>query len=162
MATALSHNLDPAELAAYCRETAQRAKTASDLLATISGEVKNAWLLRSADLLRSQQHTLESANALDLEAAPDFGLTPAQTDRLRLSPDRIEGIAEGLEQVAQLREPIGQVLDSTIRPNGLRIDKTCVPLGVVFFIYESRPNVTADAAAICVKAGNAVSLRGGK
>lgn len=162
MATALSPNLDPTELAAYCRETAERARVASELLATVGGGVKNAWLHRSAELLRSHQQTLEAANTLDLEAAPDYGLTPAQTDRLRLTPDRVEGIAEGLEQVAQLRDPIGQVLDSTVRPNGLRIDKTCVPLGVVFFIYESRPNVTADAAAICVKAGNAVILRGGK
>jgi glutamate-5-semialdehyde dehydrogenase len=89
-------------------------------------------------------------------------LTDAQIDRLRLTPARIESMAAGLEQIAALPEPIGELIRSTLRPNGLRIDKVRVPLGVVFFIYESRPNVTADAAAICVKSGNAVILRGGK
>ena len=91
-----------------------------------------------------------------------YGLTDAQIDRLRLTPKRIEEIAAGLEQIAELPDPIGEVIRTTSRPNGLRIDKVRVPLGVVFFIYESRPNVTADAAAICVKSGNAVILRGGK
>ncbi|MEM8865828.1 MAG: glutamate-5-semialdehyde dehydrogenase [Planctomycetota bacterium] len=150
------------DLASYCTEVAQRAKAASRLLATLSGETKIAWLQRSAELLRANQERLNQANAEDLAAAPGYGLTDAQVDRLRLTPDRVEGIAAGLEQVAQLPDPIGAVKSSTVRPNGLRIDKVCVPLGVVFFIYESRPNVTADAAAICVKAGNAVILRGGK
>jgi glutamate-5-semialdehyde dehydrogenase len=106
--------------------------------------------------------TLIKANERDLNAAPDYGLTPAQTDRLRLTRERIESIGIALEEVAAQSEPIGAVIESRVRPNGLRIDKMRVPLGVVFFIYESRPNVTADAAAICVKAGNAVILRGGK
>lgn len=150
------------DLTTYCRDIAQRAKRASAALATVLGAVKIAWLLRSAELLRASSKRLGEANQLDLDAAPGYGLTDAAIDRLRLTPDRIESIAAALEQVAALRDPIGTVIDSTVRPNGLQINKVRVPLGVVFFIYESRPNVTADAAAICVKAGNAVILRGGK
>ena len=113
-------------------------------------------------MLRSRGQDLDAANALDLAAAPSFRLSPAQVDRLRLSPSTIESMAVGLEEVAALPEPIGEVIESSIRPNGLEVLKVRVPLGVVFFIYESRPNVTADAAAICVKSGNAVILRGGK
>ena len=105
---------------------------------------------------------LTEANHLDIKAAPDFGLTDAQVDRLRLTPERIDGIATALKEVAMLVDPVGQVISSSIRPNGLEVQKVRVPLGVIFFIYESRPNVTADAAAICVKSGNAVILRGGK
>jgi glutamate-5-semialdehyde dehydrogenase len=112
--------------------------------------------------LRARGKELAAANAQDLAAAPGFGLSPAQTDRLRLTPAVIESMAVGLEEVAALPEPIGEVIESSIRPNGLEVLKIRVPLGVVFFIYESRPNVTADAAAICVKSGNAVILRGGK
>ena len=150
------------DLSTYCCQLARRAKAASTQLATVRGETKIAWLRRSAELLRENRRKIEAANMRDLEAAPSYGLSEAQIDRLRLTPDRIEGIASALEEVAQLRDPIGQVLDSTVRPNGLTINKVRVPLGVVFFVYESRPNVTADAAAICVKAGNAVVLRGGK
>ena len=152
----------PVDLAAYCRDVAARAKAAGGAMAVISPAVKLAWLRRSAALLRSSTGELERANADDLAAAPQYGLTTAEIDRLKLDASRIEAIAVALDEVAQIREPIGRVIDSTMRPNGLRIDKVRVPLGVVFFIYESRPNVTADAAAICVKAGNAVILRGGK
>jgi glutamate-5-semialdehyde dehydrogenase len=124
--------------------------------------MKNAWLKTSAQLLRAQLDDLLAANAEDLEAAPGFGLSQAQTDRLRLDADRIDGIAVGLEEVAALPDPVGEVISSSVRPNGLDVRRVRVPLGVVFFIYESRPNVTADAAAICVKSGNAVVLRGGK
>lgn len=103
-----------------------------------------------------------SANARDLEAASTFGLTAAQVDRLRLDAARIGSIAKSLRDVAALPDPIGETLSGSKRPNGLEIRKVRVPLGTVFFIYESRPNVTADAAAICVKSGNAVILRGGK
>ncbi len=96
---------------------------------------------------------------LDLAAAPGFGLSPAQVDRLRLSPSTIESMPLGWRKVVALPEPIGEVIESSIRPNGLEVLKVRVPLGVVFFIYESRPNVTADAAAICLKSGNAVILR---
>lgn len=150
------------ELAVYCRDVAERAKAASAELTTVSGGAKIAWLQRSAELLRQNVSLLAEANEKDLAAAPGYGLTDAAVDRLRLTPERIEGIAAALEEVALLRDPVGTVIDSTVRPNGLKIDKIRVPLGVVFFIYESRPNVTADAAAICVKGGNAVILRGGK
>jgi glutamate-5-semialdehyde dehydrogenase len=150
------------DLRQYCLETARRARRASEPLATLAGAPKNAWLRRAAELLRTRSGELTKANAADVAAAPQFGLTPAQVDRLRLTPGAIESMAVGLEQVAALPEPIGEVIDSSIRPNGLKVLKVRVPLGVVFFIYESRPNVTADAAAICVKGGNAVILRGGK
>jgi glutamate-5-semialdehyde dehydrogenase len=150
------------DLAKYCTDVASRARRASVRMATTSGEVKANWLRKSATLLRDSTKRLQAANAQDLAAAPGYGLTDAEVDRLRLTPARIESMAKGLEDVAALPEPIGELIKSTIRPNGLRIDKVRVPLGVVFFIYESRPNVTADAAAICVKAGNAVILRGGK
>ncbi len=125
-------------------------------------QLKNDWLLASAESLLSNQAAIIEANEQDLAAAPQYGLTDAQIDRLRLDTARIAGIASGLREVAALPDPIGQSIDGYRRPNGLQIQKVRVPLGVVFFIYESRPNVTADAAAICIKSGNAVILRGGK
>src|SRR5687768_1117512 len=124
------------DLAAYCRETAQRAKVAAAELALVRGEQKNAWLNQSAAQLRARTAELLDANAADVAAADGFGLTDAQVDRLRLNPKRIEDIALGLEQVAMLPDPVGEVMESSIRPNGLQILKTRVPLGVVFFIYE--------------------------
>ncbi len=150
------------ELAGYCRAVARRAKAAAAELAQASGAAKNAWLKQSAERLRERSGDLLEANAVDVAAAPGYGLTEAQIDRLRLTPKRIEEIAKGLEEVAALPDPVGEVIESSVRPNGLQILKTRVPLGVVFFIYESRPNVTADAAAICLKSGNAIILRGGK
>jgi len=150
------------DLAQYCRESASRAKAAAAELAQATGAQKNDWLRRSAERLRQQAQAVLAANADDIAAAPGFGLTDAQIDRLRLTTKRIEEIAVGLEEVAALPDPVGDVIESSVRPNGLQILKTRVPLGVVFFIYESRPNVTADAAAICLKSGNAVILRGGK
>lgn len=150
------------DLQAYCLDVAQRAKAASVELVRARGDAKMRWLRNSAKRLRTETDAILEANQKDIEAAPEFGLTEAQTDRLRLSPERIEGIASGLEQVAALPDPLGEVIESTVRPNGLEIQKVRVPLGVIFFIYESRPNVTADAAALCVKSGNAVILRGGK
>lgn len=150
------------DLATYCRDAAQRAKAASRELAAVKGAAKNRWLKQSAQRLRDLTEAIIEANARDLEAAPGFGLTDAQTDRLRLTGGRIEGIAAALEEIALLPDPIGEIIDSNVRPNGLQVQRVRVPLGVVFFIYESRPNVTADAAAICVKSGNAVILRGGK
>jgi len=102
------------------------------------------------------------ANEMDMAKSDAFGLTDAEKDRLRLTTDRVSQIAKGLRDVAALPDPIGEVLEGSIRPNGLEVRKVRVPLGVVFFIYESRPNVTADAAAIAIKSGNAIILRGGK
>jgi glutamate-5-semialdehyde dehydrogenase len=157
MATATELKLDK-----YCIDVAARAKRASMSLGNVSRAKKDKWLRRSAALLRENEERIVEANERDLAAAPGYGLTDAAIDRLRLNRKRIDEIAAGLEQIADLEDPIGEIIRTTNRPNGLRIDKVRVPLGVVFFIYESRPNVTADAAAICVKSGNAVILRGGK
>jgi glutamate-5-semialdehyde dehydrogenase len=110
--------------------------------------------------LKARCDEILSANARDLDLATD--LPPASRDRLRLDPERLQLLAAGLHEVAALPDPIGQVRDRTVRPNGLQVLKVGVPLGVIFFIYESRPNVTADAAALCIKSGNAIILRGGK
>ncbi len=158
----LTDKPDFAPLPEYCRSVATLARGAADELVSIPTQAKNDWLLAGAASIRAACDDLLEANQQDVVAATDFGLTPAQTDRLVLSHDRIESIASGLEQIAALPDPIGTTLESSTRPNGLEIRKVRVPLGVVFFIYESRPNVTADAAAICVKSGNAVILRGGK
>ncbi len=146
----------------YCLDVAERAARAAADLTRVTGAQKQQWLAASARLLREQTVALIGANARDIEAAAKYGLTDAAIDRLRLTPERIESMAAALQEVAALPEPIGEVISSSIRPNGLQVDKVRVPLGVVFFIYESRPNVTADAAALCVKSGNAVILRSGK
>jgi glutamate-5-semialdehyde dehydrogenase len=150
------------DLRAYCLDVAQRARAAAVQLARANAATKVKWLLRSAASLRENLADILTANEQDVAAAPTYGLSAAEIDRLKLSPARIESIAKALEEVAALADPVGEVIESTVRPNGLKISKVRVPLGVVFFIYESRPNVTADAAAICVKSGNAVILRGGK
>ncbi len=139
-----------------------RAKAAARLLAQAPTAAKNKWLLASAAALEAHQAELLAANAKDVAAAPGFGLNAAAIDRLTLDPKRIASAAEGLRQVAALPDPVGEIREAAERPNGLQVLKVGVPLGVVFFIYESRPNVTADAAALCVKSGNAVILRGGK
>lgn len=151
-----------AELIDYCRQVARQARDASRKLATARGEQKNQWLRDSAAAIRSQSERLLTANAKDLENAPSYGLTSAEIDRLKLDSSGLEKIARALEEVALLPDPIGEIIGSNPRPNGLLVTQVRVPLGVVFFIYESRPNVTADAAALCVKSGNAVILRGGK
>ncbi|HTQ38326.1 MAG TPA: glutamate-5-semialdehyde dehydrogenase [Pirellulales bacterium] len=156
---AIVENID---LKSYCLDVARRAKVAATELARATGAQKIDWLRRSAKALRQRSAEILEANQHDTAAAPGFGLTDAEIDRLKLTPARIEGIAAALEQIAMLPNPVGEVMESSVRPNGLKVLKMRVPLGVVFFIYESRPNVTADAAAICVYSGNAVILRGGK
>lgn len=141
---------------------AEGAQQAARGLRTISAETKNAWLTASAAALRDSKDQILAGNALDIDAAPSFDLSPAAIDRLRLDDARIDGMAKALEEIAALPDPVGETIDGFVRPNGLEIRKVRVPLGTVFFIYESRPNVTVDAAAICVKSGNAVVLRGGK
>jgi glutamate-5-semialdehyde dehydrogenase len=150
------------DLKAYCLDVAQRAKRAAAAMPRVMGAQKEQWLRRSAQLLVDRSAAVVEANQLDLDAAPGYGLTAAAIDRLRLTPARIADIAHALEEVAMLPDPVGEIISSCVRPNGLDVQKVRVPLGVIFFIYESRPNVTADAAALCVKSGNAVILRGGK
>lgn len=145
-----------------CRELATRAKAASYELATATGQQKNDWLKACAQSLKNHSAEILRANAHDTAAAPQFGLDPAAIDRLKLTSARIDAMIEGLHQVAALPDPVGEILEGSRRPNGLEIQKVSTPLGVIFFLYESRPNVTADAAALCVKSGNAVILRGGK
>ena len=150
------------QLRQYCLDLAPRATAGAWVLVRVTGAQKEAWLRRGARLLGERSLALAEANRLDLVAAPSYGLTEAQVDRLKLTPGRIAEITKALEEVASLPDPVGEVIWSSVRPNGLQVLKVRVPLGVVFFIYESRPNVTADAAALCVKSGNAVILRGGK
>ncbi len=150
------------DLHAYCLEIATRAKKASAALAVVTGAQKRAWLQAASKRLIECTPALIEANQHDLDAAPGFGLTDAAVDRLRLTPARIRVMVTALEEIALLPEPIGEIISSSIRPSGLEVQKVRVPLGVIFFIYESRPNVTSDAAAICVKSGNSVILRGGK
>lgn len=150
------------DLKEYCSGLGARAQQAAMELTSVSGATKQAWLKCAARLMSQRSVALAEANHRDVAAAPEFGLDATAIDRLKLTPPRIDAMAKALEDVAALPEPIGEVISSSIRPNGLEVQKVRVPLGVVFFIYESRPNVTADAAALCVKAGNAVILRGGK
>jgi glutamate-5-semialdehyde dehydrogenase len=150
------------DLERQCRDLADRAKAASRLLATRPGSAKDDWLRHSADAVRTRADEVLAANAKDVAAAPDYGLTPSAIDRLTLNAKRLDEISRALVDVAALPDPIGEVVRSSRRPNGLDVTQVRVPLGVIFFLYESRPNVTADAAALCVKSGNAVILRGGK
>ncbi|MCI0377602.1 MAG: glutamate-5-semialdehyde dehydrogenase [Gemmataceae bacterium] len=148
--------------ASYAEELGRQARSASRLLATASGERKNRFLALAAEALERGASRILEANAKDVAAAATAGATSAAIDRLRLTPERIRAAAQGLREIAALPDPVGRVLDSSVRPNGLQVHKVSVPLGVIFFIYESRPNVTVDAAGLCVKSGNAVILRGGK
>ena len=139
----------------------EKAVKASRALAVLAPAAKAACLNRMADELESARESIKKANSLDMDGGLKSGLTSAMLDRLRLDDARIDGMALGLREVAAQTDPVGRVISSVVRPNGLRIDKVTVPLGVIAIIYESRPNVTADAAGICIKAGNAVILRGG-
>ncbi|WP_417316769.1 glutamate-5-semialdehyde dehydrogenase [Emcibacter sp.] len=139
----------------------QAAREAAAVLAESTTEQKNAALLAAANALRSDRDEILAANARDMDIAKGRGLTGAMLDRLLLDEDRIEAIAKGLENIAALPDPVGDVMASWDRPNGLNISRVRVPLGVIGIIYESRPNVTADAGALCLKSGNASILRGG-
>jgi glutamate-5-semialdehyde dehydrogenase len=150
------------DLDIYCTDLAQRARAAARLLGTVTGKRKNRWLQNSADAMEKRSPQLLEANTRDIAQAEAMGLTGAQIDRLRLTPERVRAAATGLREIAALPDPVGRVLDSSVRPNGLHVHKVGVPLGVIFFIYESRPNVTVDAAGLCLKSGNAIVLRGGK
>ena len=140
---------------------AQAAKQAAAKLAVTSTAVKNAALLAMAAALEAQQSEILAANERDMTAAAAKGMKSSMLDRLKLTAERISGMADGLRQVAGLVDPVGNVIDGKTLPNGLHITKIRVPLGVIGIIYESRPNVTADAAGLCLKSGNAVILKGG-
>jgi glutamate-5-semialdehyde dehydrogenase len=150
------------ESKSYVQRIAQAARRAAADLTTCSGQDKVAALLRIAADLREQRSMLIDANARDIAAAEAAKLQPALIERLRLNEKRIESMAVSVEQIARQVDPVGQTIEGYVRPNGLRIEKRRVPIGVVLFFYESRPNVTSDAAALCLKSGNAVILRGGK
>jgi glutamate-5-semialdehyde dehydrogenase len=140
---------------------ARRASTAARQLATLPTAIKNEALIRMAAALEAQEAALTAVNARDIEQATVNGLSAAMIDRLRLTPKRIHDMAQGLREIAALADPIGEVTRMWRRPNGIEIGMMRVPLGVIVFVYESRPNVTADAAGLCLKSGNAVILRGG-
>ena len=143
------------------QEMGAAAKAAAAVLAN-AGAKKDAALRAIADALEAGKEKLLAANAEDLAAAKAAGMRPALLDRLKLTDARIAGMAQGAREVAAQPDPIGQVVEGSVRPNGLEIRRVRVPLGVIGIIFEARPNVTADAAALCLKAGNAVILRGGK
>jgi glutamate-5-semialdehyde dehydrogenase len=149
---------DPVALVA---QLGKRARAAAIQLARTSTPRKSEAVIAAAAAIRDASATILAANAKDLAEGQAKGLSFAMLDRLRLSAERIESMAKGLETVAYLRDPVGAVIDESIRPNGLKLTRIRVPLGVIGIIYESRPNVTADAAALCFKSGNAVILRGG-
>ena len=149
------------ELGLLMRRLGEAALAARSVLAAAPRSQKDAALLAAAAALRSHQAELLAANALDMAQAEDKDLSAAMLDRLRLDPSRLEAMARGLEDIAALPDPVGRILEERRRPNGLSIARIAVPLGVIGIIYESRPNVTADAGALCLKSGNAVILRGG-
>jgi len=162
MAVVASSSVSSTDLSAYCVDLARRARAAARLLATVSGARKNAWLERTADALGQRSAEILAANEKDVAGAGELGLSAAEIDRLRLTPQRLRDAAAGMREIASLPDPVGQVRGSCVRPNGLEVHKVGVPLGVLLFIYESRPNVTVDAAALSVKSGNAILLRGGR
>ena len=143
-------------------QLAKQAKVASRELAKLTMAEKNSCLLAMADALEKNSDALKEANALDMEVGAKLNLSAAMLDRLKLDDKRIAGMANGLREVAALPDPVGKILDERVRPNGLKLQKISTPIGVVVIIYESRPNVTADAASLCFKSGNATILRGGK
>jgi len=146
----------------YVEGLGKSARRAAEDLAVLNGAARSAALRRIAALIRDRRDALLKANALDVEAAQKSDLQPALVERLKLNDKRVAAMAEGVEQIAAQVDPVGQTIEGYVRPNGLRIQKMRVPIGVVLFFYESRPNVTSDAAALCLKSGNAVILRGGK
>jgi glutamate-5-semialdehyde dehydrogenase len=148
------------EVESAVADLGRRARAASRVLATAPTEAKDAALRAAADLLVERTDDLLAANATDVERAEGEGVSPTVVDRLRIDPARVEGMAGGLRQVATLPDPVGEITEGWVRPNGLRIHKVRVPLGVVAIIYENRPNVTSDAFGLCLKSGNTAFLRG--
>ncbi|MCB1757859.1 MAG: glutamate-5-semialdehyde dehydrogenase, partial [Gammaproteobacteria bacterium] len=149
------------DVVTYMQALGKRARAAGKIIAAADSNAKNAALNAIADALEAAKAQLISENRKDLQAGQENGLSAALLDRLELTEARIAGMANGLRQIAELPDPIGEITDLRYRPSGLQIGKMRVPLGVIGIIYESRPNVTADAAGLCLKAGNAAILRGG-
>jgi glutamate-5-semialdehyde dehydrogenase len=149
------------EIQNILHQMGEKALTASRTLALLSPDDKNKCLLQMANAIENSAKEIKTANNKDLKAGKAKGLSSAMLDRLELTDARIEAMAEGLRTVASLDDPVGKKLSSTVRPNGIKINKISVPIGVIGIIFESRPNVTVDAAGLCLKAGNAVILRGG-
>ena len=147
---------------ATIRTLAEKARAASLKIATLETAIKDTALKRLAELLCERKDKVLEANAKDLSEGEANGLSQALIDRLRFTPERIEAMAEGVRQVISLPDPVGETIEESIRPNGLRLVKRRVPIGVIGIIYESRPNVTVDCAVLCLKSGNACILRGGK
>ncbi len=141
---------------------ARQAKAASRELAKLTSAEKNNCLFAMADALEKNSNAIKSANTRDMETAAQMGISSAMLDRLKLDDKRISAMAKGLREVAALPDPVGKILEERVRPNGLKLQKISTPIGVVVIIYESRPNVTAEAASLCFKSGNATILRGGK
>ena len=146
----------------HLHELARQAKEAAGKLALYDTATKNRGLEAIALALEARQGEILEANGRDMAQAEQSGMRPAMLDRLRLTPERIAGMAKGVREVMALPDPVGEIMDTVVRPNGLNIRKVRVPLGVVGIIYEARPNVTVDAAVLCLKSGNAAFLRGGK
>ncbi|MFI4947642.1 MAG: glutamate-5-semialdehyde dehydrogenase [Alphaproteobacteria bacterium] len=161
MSETLTRTKAETDLAATMAEIGRRARDAAAALALASGEARASGLRAAAAAVRSQTNQILDANAQDVAAAKDAGTRGALVDRLALDPKRLEAVARGLEDIAALPDPVGRVLADWTRPNGLKISRVSVPLGVIGIIYESRPNVTADAGGIALKSGNAAILRGG-
>lgn len=151
-----------ADIPAYCLGLGQAARKAALALTAVPGRVRDEALRHTADALIAATPTLKAANAKDLEAGRANGLAAAMLDRLELNDARIANMADAVRQIADQTDPVGRILDGRVLPNGIRLEKVRVPLGTVLIIFESRPNVTCDAAALCLKSGNAVVLRGGK
>ena len=154
--------MTPDDIGSEINRMGEQARAAAHALTKLSTEEKNAILLAMADALVTREKEILEANALDLAAAAEAGLSSAMQDRLRLDPARVVAMANGIREVAALHNPTGEVLREWTRPNGLRLQKKRTPIGVIGIIFESRPNVTADAAVLCFKTGNATILRGGK
>jgi len=143
------------------RQICMQAKEAANSLMSLTPETKNKVLLSTADILLEEKESIIEANKIDLESGRGKNLSKAMLDRLELNEKRLKEMADALKQVAQLEDPVGEIFDVRVRPNGLQIGRMRVPIGVIGIIYEARPNVTIDAAALCLKSGNAVILRGG-
>ena len=150
------------EIKTYCHDLADRALAASRRLVSAPGKQRDAALLAIADRLLANAADIKDANAKDLLAGKEAGLSAAMLDRLKLDDKTIAKIADSVRQIAAQTDPIGSIIEGKVLPNDIRLSKVRVPIGVILIIFESRPNVTSDAAALCIKSGNATILRGGK